>query len=340
MDYKYAREGLFLLPPEISHHLTLSSISWMHRLHLGRLVGGRVPDDPVEVMGIRFPNRVGLAAGLDKDGTAVDGFGDMGFGFIEVGTVTPRPQPGNPKPRLFRLKSRRALINRMGFNNKGVDALVDALQHIDYSGVLGINIGKNFDTPVEDALSDYEYCLRRVYTLASYIAVNISSPNTPGLRNLQRGEDMTRLLDGLKACHAELVDRHGVYVPLLVKIAPDMVDDEAAEVARRLLEYELDGVIVGNTTVSRDGLEAEPHGMEEGGLSGEPLRPQADHILKIVAGEVDGRIAIIGTGGIMSDEDAANKIRLGADLVQIYTGLIYEGPGLVRDCVLKIATSF
>ncbi len=333
MNYRILRELLFLLPPEASHHVTLHAIGLMHRLHLARLVAREVPDDPVEVMGLRFRNRVGLAAGLDKDGTCIDGFSELGFGFLEIGTVTPRPQPGNPRPRLFRLASREALINRMGFNNGGVDAMVGRIERAGYDGVLGVNIGKNFDTPLEDALSDYEYCLRRVYAVASYIVVNISSPNTPGLRNLQRGDEMGALFDGLKKCHGELATSHNTYVPLVVKIAPDMADDEAAEAARRLLEFEVDGVIVGNTTVSREGVEAEPHGMEEGGLSGAPLLARANHVLGIVAGEVRGRMAVIGTGGIMRGEDAVAKLHLGADLVQIYTGLIYKGPDLIRECV-------
>lgn len=336
MNYKIPRDLLFLLPPEVSHYIALHSISLMHRLHLEGLVLGDVPDDPVEVMGISFKNRVGLAAGLDKDGTCVDGLGALGFGFLEVGTVTPRAQPGNPRPRLFRLKDKQGLINRMGFNNEGVDALVERLKRSRYDGVLGINIGKNFDTPVEEAINDYEYCLRRVYEYAAYIVVNISSPNTPGLRNLQRQDELAVLLEGLKAAHRDMVERHAIHVPLVVKIAPDMVDDEVRQLVRRLLEFEIDGVIVGNTTVSRAGLEHEPLAIEAGGLSGAPLREQSNHVLSIVVDEVAGRMGVIGVGGIMSGQDAATKIGLGADLVQIYTGFIYQGPGLIRECVETI----
>lgn len=336
MNYRSIRNLLFLLPPEVSHELALPGIGWLRRFGLNSLMAQDVPDDPVEVMGIQFPNRVGLAAGLDKDGTCIDGMAALGFGFLEIGTVTPRGQPGNPKPRLFRIPEKQALINRMGFNNDGVDAMVNRIRHAHYDGVLGINIGKNLTTPVEQALHDYEYCLRRVYELASYIVVNISSPNTPGLRNLQRDDAMASLLEGLKGTHSELADRSGMHVPLVVKIAPDMTDEETVQVSRRLLEFEVDGVIVGNTTVSRQGVEGEAHGMEEGGLSGGPLLARADHVLEVVAGMVKGRMAIIGVGGIMRGEDAAGKIARGADLVQIYTGFIYEGPGLIRDCVTAI----
>ena len=336
--YKFIRDLLFLLPPETSHYLSLRAISLLQQFHLTSLAGKKVPDDPVEVMGIRFPNRVGLAAGLDKDAAFINGFAALGFGFIEVGTVTPRAQPGNPKPRLFRLEAHRALINRMGFNNHGVDAMARRIERSGFGGVLGINIGKNLTTPVSDALVDYEYCLRVVYPLASYIVVNISSPNTPGLRNLQREEEMNGLLEGLKMVHGELAASHGRRVPLVVKIAPDMSDEEAVQVSRRLMEFEIDGVIVGNTTVSREAIGPEPYGMEEGGLSGAPLFEPSNHILRVVADEVGGRMAIIGVGGIMSGEDAARKISLGADLVQIYTGFIYEGPPLIRDCILKIAS--
>ncbi|MEX2488663.1 MAG: quinone-dependent dihydroorotate dehydrogenase [Pseudomonadales bacterium] len=333
MKYKYLRDLLFLLPPELSHFIALHTTSLMHRLHLTHLVAGEVPEDPIEVMGIQFKNRVGLAAGLDKDGICVDGLGALGFGFLEVGTVTPRGQKGNARPRLFRLTASEALINRMGFNNEGVDVLVERLKHTRFDGVLGINIGKNFDTPLEDALNDYEYCLRRVYEYAAYIVVNISSPNTPGLRDLQRQDEMAVLLETLKKVHGEMVERYSVRVPLLVKIAPDMVDDDVRQLARRLLAFEIDGVIVGNTTVSRAGVTDEPLASETGGLSGAPLLSQSNHVLQIVAEEVKGRMGIIGVGGIMSGEDAAAKIALGADLVQIYTGFIYQGPGLIRECV-------
>ncbi|MCB1645684.1 MAG: quinone-dependent dihydroorotate dehydrogenase [Pseudomonadales bacterium] len=339
MNYRTLRNMLFCFPTETSHHLSLQAISLAHQLKLTPLIAREVPSAPVNVMGLDFPNPVGLAAGLDKDAKAIDGLGSLGFGFLEVGTVTPRPQPGNPRPRLFRIPSRRAIINRMGFNNEGVDAMCKRIRRAGYTGILGINIGKNAVTPVENALDDYELCLRKVYKLASYIVVNISSPNTPGLRNLQHEAELAALLEGLKKCHATLVDKHEKYVPLVVKIAPDMEDSEARQVAAQLMQFEIDGVIVSNTTVSRDNIAGEVHSSETGGLSGEPVRDQSNHILSLVADEVKGKMAIIGVGGIMSGADAAEKIRLGADLVQLYTGFIYEGPDLIFDSVQAITAS-
>ncbi len=324
---------LFLLPTEASHHVSLQSIGLMEQLKLTSLIARDVPDDPVEVMGIRFPNRVGLAAGLDKNAACIDGLAALGFGFLEVGTVTPRPQDGNAKPRLFRLPNKQALINRMGFNNQGVDLMCKRVRRSKFKGVLGINIGKNTATSVEDALADYIFCLRKVYKQASYVALNISSPNSPGLRNLQKESELATLLGGLKEEHALLKDKFGKHVPLVVKIAPDMDDQEITSLAQQLLSFELDGVIVSNTTVSRSAVVGERHSSQSGGLSGEPLRNQANHALSLVANEVKGKMAIIGVGGIVKGEDAAEKIRLGADLVQLYTGFIYQGPDLISDCV-------
>jgi dihydroorotate dehydrogenase len=312
-------------------------MDWMQRLQLSSLMAREQVIDPVTVMGITFPNRVGLAAGLDKDARCIDGLGAMGFGFLEVGTVTPQPQSGNAKPRLFRLPRQGALINRMGFNNDGVEVMCARIRRAKFDGVLGINIGKNAVTPVESALDDYAACLRQVYDLASYIVVNISSPNTPGLRDLQREDELGRLLAGLKEEHTRLVDKHEKYVPLVVKIAPDMTDEEAKQVVRQLLEFDLDGVIVTNTTVSREGVAGEPLGSQAGGLSGAPLRELANHMLSLVAAEVGDKMAIIGVGGIMTAEDAAEKIRLGAPLVQTYTGFIYEGPELIYRSARRIA---
>ena len=336
MNYALFRDLLFLLPPEASHHLSLQSMAWLERFNLSPLLARETLREPVTVMGIEFPNAVGLAAGLDKDARCIDGLAAMGFGFLEVGTVTPKPQRGNPGPRLFRLPRKRALINRMGFNNDGVDVMCERIRKARFDGVLGINIGKNAVTPVENALDDYALCLREVYALASYVVVNISSPNTPGLRHLQHETELARLLEGLKTEHARLVEEHERYVPLVVKIAPDMSDLEATQLTRRLKEFEVDGVIVTNTTITRDSVAGERHGAELGGLSGEPLRELSNHVLSLVAAEAKGDIAIIGVGGIMNGADAAEKIRLGADLVQIYTGFIYEGPDLIVDSVKAI----
>lgn len=336
MNYKTIRDLLFLLPTEPSHHLSLQSISLLQQWNLSALVARDILDDPVEVMGISFPNRVGLAAGLDKDAGHIDGFGALGFGFLEVGTVTPRPQPGNAKPRLFRLKQKDAIINRMGFNNDGVDAMAKKIRRADYKGVLGINIGKNFDTPVENALQDYLICLRKVYKVASYIVVNISSPNTPGLRDLQQGDELPKLLEGLKEEHLLLREKHEMSTPLLVKVAPDMTDEEMQHVCDRLLQFDLDGIIVSNTTIDRQAIQGDRLAAEQGGLSGAPLLEKANHALEIVASRVKGKMTIIGVGGVMTGDDAAAKIDLGADLVQIYTGFIYTGPDLIRDSVDSI----
>ncbi len=336
MNYEALRNLLFLLPAEAAHHVSLQSIGLMEQLKLTSLIARDVPDDPVEVMGIRFPNRVGLAAGLDKNAACIDGLGAMGFGFLEVGTVTPRAQDGNAKPRLFRLRDKQALINRMGFNNEGVDPLCKRVRRSKFDGILGINIGKNTTTSVEDALADYVFCLRKVYKQASYVAVNISSPNSPGLRDLQKESELATLIEGLKEEHEALKKKFGQHVPLVVKIAPDMNDEAMSSLARRLLSFELDGVIVSNTTVSRGAVAGERDSDQSGGLSGEPLRSQANHALALVSNEVKGKMAVIGVGGIVKGEDAAEKIRLGADLVQIYTGFIYQGPDLISDCAKSI----
>ncbi len=336
MNYEPIRKLLFLLPGETAHHVSMQSISLLDKLNLVAMIAPQVPPDPVSVMGLTFPNPVGLAAGLDKDARAIGGLAALGFGFVEVGTVTPLPQPGNPRPRLFRLPGKQALINRMGFNNEGVEAMVARIERANFAGILGINIGKNFSTPVENALDDYLHCMRRVYSLASYIVVNISSPNTPGLRNLQHHEELKRLLEGLKLEHSRLQTEYGKYVPLVVKIAPDMDDDEVLSLVVSLHQFEIDGVIVTNTTVSRSAVFGEPNSEQAGGLSGAPLRNQANHVLKLVASEVRGKMGIIGVGGIMTGEDAAEKIQLGADLVQIYTGFIYQGPSLIGESAAKI----
>ncbi|WP_432695789.1 quinone-dependent dihydroorotate dehydrogenase [Marinobacterium sp. YM272] len=337
MLYDLARALMFKLDPEKAHEMALGSLSLCSSLGLDRMLKAPEHSTPVEVMGIRFPNPVGLAAGLDKNGSAVDGLAAMGFGFVEVGTVTPRPQAGNPKPRLFRLPEHRAIINRMGFNNDGVDQLLVNLERSRYRGVLGINIGKNKDTPNNKANDDYLLCLRKVYDRASYITVNVSSPNTPGLRTLQFGESLNSLLDALKTEQARLTRVYGRYVPIAVKIAPDMNEEEFGLVAGSLKTYEMDAVIATNTTLSREGVEDSPLAKEAGGLSGEPVRQFSNTAIRSLSKELGGALPIIGVGGICEGFDAAEKIEAGASLVQIYTGFIYGGPALVRDAVREIA---
>lgn len=336
MFYSLARSLMFQMDPELSHDVALSSMNVAAMLGLHRLLGSQQLADPVEVMGLTFPNRVGLAAGLDKNGIAVDGLAAMGFGFVEVGTVTPRPQAGNPKPRIFRLPEQQAIINRMGFNNQGVDVLLKNLDKQQYKGILGINIGKNKDTPNEKANEDYLYCLRKVYPRASYITVNISSPNTPGLRTLQYGDSLNSLLDALKTEQAKLAMIHERYVPIAVKIAPDMSEEELQLVAAALRAYAIDGVIATNTTLSREGVERAEHGNEEGGLSGAPLRNRSTRVIRSLAEALEGDLPIIGVGGITEGFDAAEKIEAGASLVQIYSGFIYRGPKLVAESVRAI----
>lgn len=329
MLYNLAKPILFSLDEEVSHELTLSAL----RHGMGRLYPSCVPSKPVEVMGLSFPNPVGLAAGLDKNGDCINGMSSLGFGFLEVGTVTPRPQPGNAKPRLFRLPAAKALINRMGFNNHGVDYLLRAVERSQYDGVLGINIGKNVDTPVEDAASDYLFCMERIHQAASYVVVNVSSPNTPGLRTLQHGDALEQLLGQLRETQTRLDQKAGRRVPLVIKVAPDNSADEVLSMADALMRHEIDGVIVGNTTLSRTGVESLRHGQEGGGLSGAPLKPLADKTLSAFCQALVGRIPVIGVGGILSGADAREKQKLGASLVQVYSGLIYRGPGLVREAV-------
>jgi dihydroorotate dehydrogenase len=337
MSFNALRELLFLLPTETSHHLSMQSIAWLQQMNLTPLIAKPRVEDPVEVMGIRFPNRVGLAAGLDKDAACVDGLAALGFGFVEVGTVTPVSQPGNVKPRLFRLREKQAIINRMGFNNLGVDALVRRVKQCHFDGVLGINIGKNKLTPLEQTLDDYVTCLRKVYRHSSYVTINISSPNTKDLRALQHGDELAMLLEGIKLAQRELEEQYERYVPLVVKIAPDLDDDELRIVCQQLMAFEIDGVIVSNTTISRSEVKGAKHAGEAGGLSGAPLFKKSNHVLEAVVAEVQGKIAVIGVGGIMTGDDAAEKIRLGADLVQIYTGFIFEGPALVESSARAIA---
>jgi dihydroorotate dehydrogenase len=332
MLYSALRTLLFQLDPETAHDWTLRLLRSMP-MSLSRAFTACVPAAPCRVMGIDFPNPVGLAAGLDKNGECINNLAALGFGFVEIGTVTPRPQPGNPKPRMFRLPAAQALINRMGFNNKGVDYLVEQVRRSGFNGVLGINIGKNADTPVERATDDYLIGLCKVYPWASYVAVNISSPNTPGLRDLQYGAALDRLLEALKMEQRRLADEQGRYVPLAVKIAPDIADAELPTVAQALLRYEIDGVIATNTTFSRTGVEQWPHADQAGGLSGAPLRARATAVVEQLRALLGDAAPIIAVGGIMSGADAAARIAAGADLVQIYTGFIYRGPDLIQEAV-------
>lgn len=334
--YSLVRSLLFKLDAEKAHHVTLGGLKLMHTLGLYGLVAGEKVRDPVTVMGITFPNRVGLAAGLDKNGEYIDALASLGFGFIEIGTVTPRPQPGNPKPRLFRLPEARAIINRMGFNNKGVDELIKNVKSASFHGVLGINIGKNFDTPIENAVDDYLICLRKVYEYASYIVVNISSPNTKNLRQLQQADEMGGLLQALKAEQASLENQHGRYVPVVVKIAPDLIDEEVDTIANLFLEYKIDGVIATNTTIDKTEVSQLEHGQEQGGLSGAPVKAQSTHVLRRLVEGLKGEIPVIGVGGILCGDDAVEKIEAGADLVQIYSGMIYRGPDLVAESASAI----
>ncbi|MCK7597338.1 quinone-dependent dihydroorotate dehydrogenase [Microbulbifer sp. CAU 1566] len=335
--YQHLRKALFALDPERSHHLSIDAIGAAERLGLMSLFSKSVPDDPVELMGLTLPNPVGLAAGLDKNAQAFNGFGALGFGFVEVGTVTPRPQPGNPLPRLFRLPEAEGIINRMGFNNEGVDYLLERVKHRRYSGVLGINVGKNFDTPVEKAADDYCLCMEKVYAHADYITANVSSPNTKGLRDLQFGDSLSQLLDALKEKQQQLAKRHDRYVPLAVKIAPDMDDDAIAHVAKTLRDNNIDGVIATNTTIDKSSVQNLEHGAEEGGLSGRPLTERSTEVIRKLAGELKGEIPIIGVGGIFDGESAADKIRAGATAVQIYSGFIYRGPEVIHEAAAAIA---
>jgi dihydroorotate dehydrogenase len=329
--YALIRPFLFALDAECAHELTLGLLTIGASLGLG---DSTIPSgNPVEVMGLHFPNRVGLAAGLDKNGTAVDGLGRLGFGFLEVGTVTPRPQPGNPKPRLFRLPEHQAIINRMGFNNAGIDALLERLPKARYRGILGINIGKNFDTPIDHAVDDYLICLDKAYRQASYITVNISSPNTQNLRQLQGVSELDALLGALKSRQMELADRHGKYVPLALKIAPDLDPGQIVNIADALKRHRIDAVIATNTTLSREGVETSPLAAEAGGLSGSPLFEKSTAVIRDLAQALAGELPIIAAGGITSGIRARAKLEAGAALVQIYSGLIYRGPQLVAECI-------
>jgi dihydroorotate dehydrogenase len=335
--YPLFRPLLFAADPELAHELAFTALDAAAGMGLARLVAQRLPVAPVEAMGLRFPNRVGLAAGLDKNAEHLPGLATLGFGFLEAGTVTPRPQAGNPRPRMFRIVEAQALVNRLGFNNAGVDRFVANVERAGYRGILGINIGRNFDTPNERAADDYVACLRAVHARASYVTINVSSPNTKGLRDLQNEGTLEALLSRLVRERDELAEQHGRRVPLVVKIAPDLELDAVRAIARLLIRHGIDGVIATNTTLARDGVAGLPHAAEQGGLSGAPLRERAMATLRTLAAALDGALPIIAAGGIMSGDEAVERIRAGATLVQLYTGLIYRGPDLVGECVRALA---
>jgi dihydroorotate dehydrogenase len=337
--YALARPILFAMDAENAHHLSLPLLQRAQALGLTRLLG-KPAALPRTVMGITFPNPVGLAAGLDKDGAYIDGLAALGFGSIEIGTVTPRAQAGNPKPRMFRLPQANAIINRMGFNNGGVDAFVNNVQasrfYQEKQGVLGLNIGKNADTPIERAADDYLHCLRKVYPYASYVTVNISSPNTKNLRQLQGASELDALLAQLKNEQQLLADQHKRYVPVALKIAPDIDAEQIKTIADALLRHKIDGVIATNTTITRDAVQGLRHAEEAGGLSGVPVFELSNRVIRALKAELGNAIPIIGVGGIFSGDDAATKIAAGASLVQLYSGLIYRGPALVGECVRQL----
>lgn len=335
LPYSLPKSVLFKMDPEAAHELTMAGLARFQNTPLACLWGVERVCDPVEIAGITFPNRVGMAAGLDKNGRVIDGLGAMGFGFVEVGTVTPKAQPGNPKPRMFRLPEANALINRLGFNNDGLDAFLANVKRASFrqnGGILGLNIGKNAVTPIENAVDDYLICLEGVYPHADYVTVNISSPNTKNLRALQSDEALDALLAQLQERRQDLIKRHGRTVPMFVKIAPDLDETQVGVIAATLQKNEIDGVIATNTTISREAVKGLPHAEETGGLSGAPVLEASNQVIRQLRAALGPRYPIIGVGGVMSAADARSKCDAGADLVQIYTGLIYQGPELVKAC--------
>ena len=336
MFYDLARKALFATDPETAHDLTMEGLKLGHRFGATRLLCKEKPQ-PVQCMGLTFPNPVGVAPGLDKNGDYFEALGDLGFGFVEIGTITPRPQPGNPKPRVFRLTKAQAMINRLGFNNKGVDHLVHRVRNHRFRGVLGINIGKNFDTPNERAADDYLVCLEKVYRYADYITVNISSPNTKNLRDLQSEDALDQLLGALAKRREELADKHDRLAPMALKVAPDLEGSAITAIADVVSRHGMDAVIATNTTISRDAVAGMEHAEETGGLSGAPLKEKADQVLSELRKALPEDIAMIGVGGITRGQDAVDKLKKGADLVQFYTGMVYRGPELVTECLQAIA---
>lgn len=333
--YALLRPLIFKMQPETAHHVLLDTLQQLQQF--GVLAPVAACTQPTKLMGLDLPNPVGLAAGLDKNGEYIDALAALGFGFIEIGTVTPRLQPGNPQPRLFRLPEHQAIINRMGFNNHGIDYLLNNVRQSKFHGILGINIGKNAQTPIERAAEDYLECLDKAYPYASYITINISSPNTKNLRSLQGGDELTALLTTLKNRQAHLSVEHRRYVPLAVKIAPDLDEAQIADIAHVVKQVEMDGIIATNTTIDKTILGVHPLAEEAGGLSGLPMREKSNRVLKLLADYLDGVLPIIGVGGIVRGHDAAHKLVLGATAVQVYSGLIYQGPKLVKDCLKQCA---
>ena len=329
--YPLARAAMFRLEPEDAHALTMKSLNAMAASGTTRLVAPAIAPDPRTVMGIEFPNPVGMAAGADKNGECIMGYGALGFGFLELGGVTPRPQPGNPKPRVFRLTTARGVINLLGFTNLGVDFLVERLKTTRYQGILGVNLGKNLDTPLEAAADDYAHCYVKTYPYVRFATINVSSPNTKNLRQLQNDDELAGIMKRMKREQERLSDRHGKYVPLLVKIAPDLDDEQIEAIAKLLVKHAIDGVTATNTTISREAVAGQKHADETGGLSGAPVFEPSNRVIRKLAHHLDGALPIIGVGGIMSGADAKAKIAAGASLVQFYTGLIYRGPGLVAE---------
>ncbi|MFS2224941.1 quinone-dependent dihydroorotate dehydrogenase [Pantoea sp. B65] len=336
MYYPFVRKALFQLDPERAHELTFQQLRRLSGTPFEALIRQKLPSRPVKCMGLTFKNALGLAAGLDKDGECIDALGAMGFGFVEVGTVTPRPQAGNDKPRLFRIVAAEGIINRMGFNNLGVDHLIENVKKSHFTGILGINIGKNKDTPVEQGKDDYLICMEKVYPYAGYIAINISSPNTPGLRSLQYGEALDELLAAIKIKQKDLEKIHHKYVPVAVKIAPDLSEEELIQIAGSLLRHNIDGVIATNTTLDRSLVAGLKNCDEAGGLSGRPVQLRSTEVIRRLAQELEGRIPIIGVGGIDSLVAAREKIAAGATLVQIYSGFIFKGPSLIKEIVTQL----
>lgn len=332
--YELIRPLIFKMEAEQAHYLALTALKHAQKLGLLPIVPNHVR--PIQLMGLDLPNPVGLAAGFDKNGECIRGIADLGFGFIEIGTVTPRPQEGNPKPRLFRVAEHQGIINRMGFNNLGIDYLIANVEQSQFDGILGINIGKNATTSMEQAVDDYLICLEKAYAYASYITINISSPNTKNLRDLQQGDELTKLLGSLKNRQAQLQTQHGKYVPLAVKIAPDLDEQQIYDIAQIVLQTEIDGVIATNTTIDKSALGASTLAQEQGGLSGAPVREQSNKILAALVSQLNNKVPVIGVGGILSGSDAKEKLNLGATAVQLYSGMVYRGTELVRECLEAI----